>query len=186
MMPLYYRKKEAFEIINKDTIYPYIDTAPTQEIKAMIATLYITGCRLIELTELTKDNIICDDENVKIKLHTAKRTDGKLRTLLIDINTPYLIELLKHQKICPSVILFDASIRTYQRKLLKLNKQIQGTNTNQYITSHQLRHSRASFLAYNLEATIWELRAWFGWKSAEPASVYVIEQSSERFKNNIR
>ena len=185
-MPRYYKDKEEFDIIGIKQIQPYIENAESLDLKAFISLIYITGCRLIEECDMTNDDITTEKDKVKMRLYTAKRKDRKRRLLILNKNTPFMNIILRHWKRNENLSLFRYSKRTYQRRILELNKLIHGDNINNYITAHQLRHSRASYLALKHNATTWELRAWFGWKTSQPSDVYVMELSSERFADKIK
>jgi len=185
LVPKYYIDKDEFTIINKKQIAQYIKAADCLDVQAAISILYLTGCRLVEMCDLTDDDITIKKDKVKLRIYTAKRNDRKRRLLTLNKNTPFMNLILRHVHRNTELSLFKYSKRTYQRRILELNKLLHGENTKRYITAHQLRHSRASYLALKHNATTWELRAWFGWKTSLPSDVYVMDLSSERFADKI-
>jgi len=152
-----------------------IETHPRN--KAIIATLYESGCRAGELIDLKISDITFDDIGAVIQV---KGKTGQRRLRLVyaapyltnwfaahpgnmDLKSPLWIGIgntNKHKALTYDDLRFML-IRSGEKAAIKKD-----------INPHQFRHSRATFLASHL--TEQQLKVYFGWtQGSDMASVYV-------------
>ena len=184
-MPIYYRPKEEFEIISKEQIEQYLNLSYDEEFKVLLALVWLTGARISEVIELKPSNFMVSETEVLVSIKAKKH--GKVGYRLFDLEkTPFLKDL-----VLPYVFsfpkesrMFFRSKRRYEQLLKELNESIHGNNFKNYITFHQLRHSRTTYLARILKAFPEELKAWFGHRS-NAFEEYYQPRRVERFKDKI-
>ena len=106
---------------------------------------------------------------------TFNESDPYIESLVL----PYI----KNRNIDQRVFLYGKSY--YQKMLLKLNKRIYGDDKGNYITFHEMRHSRLTFLGRVLKAMPEEIKSWTGSRT-DSFSIYFAARRVERFKGKIR
>ena len=180
-MPQYYRDKKDFNIIPRETVQEMIDSTDDLRMRCIISLAWITGARITEIMKLRRQDFkgSLKDDVVFIRLNTIK--GGVPRRLELSMTkTPFLLEyVVKYVKHRHGRI-FDIGVRRAQQKLLKINEK-----TGYYITFHEFRHSRISYLAREKEASLSELMDWTGWASTRQAGNYLIRKTSKRFRDQI-
>jgi integrase len=180
-MPKYYIEKEQFYIIPLEQLKRMIKSTDDIRMRAVLAIVWITGARIGEVLMLEKKNFTLDlaHNRILIFLHTLK--GGVDRELKISLNTPTVKEIILPYLDRKENKLFDIGERRVQQLLLKINKE-----TDLWLTFHQFRHGRVSYLARTKRASMAELMDWFGWKGTKEIGTYLIRESSERLEDEIR
>jgi integrase len=183
-MPKYYHSKDDFKIISQAEIYIMIQNETDERNKILVILAWLTGARIGEIIMLKGADIDIDDVNdeLRMRLMTEKQKSHPTRELYFSIaKTPFLIEyIIPYVKNRPGK-LFNIGIRRAQQLLKKNNEK-----TNFWFTFHEFRHSRLSYLARNLRASISEMMDWTGWASSSQVGTYVIRGAPKRFKDVIR
>ena len=184
-MPRYYKGKAEFRIIGPEKIGPYLEACPAPWAKALLALVYLSGARVTEALRVRNVDITVEGNDCLIKFITLKRGDDFPRVHIYSLEaTPYLKDIILPY--FQQHVGFDYTKRRAEQILHAINKKLSPQDTGEWITYHELRHSRNTYLARDLRATIWELRDWNGWKSSSMASTYVIPESSVRFRDRIK
>lgn len=180
-MPKYYIPKKEFYIISFEQVKRMINVTDDIRMKAILAIVWITGARIGEVLMLKKENFTFDLEHnrVLILLNTLK--GGVPRELKISLNTPTIKEIILPYLEKRTNLLFDLGERRTQQLLQKINKE-----TGLWLTFHQFRHSRITYLARIKRASMAELLDWTGWATTKEIGTYVIRESSERLEDEIR
>ena len=186
-MPKYYIPKKDFYIIPFEDVKMMINAAKDIRMKAILALVWITGARIGEILKLRKEDFIIDPEKNLVLLTIQTLKGGVPRELKLDINTPTMKEIvLRYIQTRHANQLFDIGERRAQQWLTEINQELWKDDKTKWLTFHQFRHSRSSFLGHRLRASMSELMDWFGWKSTSQVGTYQIRESSERFKDKIR
>ena len=187
-MPIYYRDKGDFKVISYKEVAHLINTAHkiTKNLRdpAIIALVWITGARIGEVLRLRKEDIDIDEEKneMRIRLITEKIPNRPIRELYLSLDTPLIRTIvMKHMEQCPADNLFNIGVRRAQQILKAVNEE-----TGYWLTFHEFRHSRLTFLARNLRASVSEMMDWTGWKSTSEIGTYIIRGAPKRFKDKIR
>lgn len=188
-MPKYYIPKEEFKIIPKEEIQPYLDAARDEDYKTALAVVWLTGMRIQEVVLLKARQISIDptDQSMEIRFQALKR--GRIGvpnfswndTFVSDVVLPYVQGAYAQGR---ERLFKRKSKSSYQKTLQAINKQLHGEAKERYITFHQFRHSRATYLV-RLGATTDELIAWFGRRTTD-FSDYTIATKTSRFRGHIK
>jgi integrase len=163
------------EILTEQEVRRLIDACETQRDRALIHTLYESGCRAGELLGLRIKDIQFDEYGC---IALVKGKTGPRRIRLIDA-TP---DLQLWVNMCPDRENQDAPLWPGRRKegrsighkrlfrlLQNLAKQ---AGVRKHVHPHLFRHSRATHLASVLKEA--QMREFFGWtKRSEVPSIYV-------------
>lgn len=179
-MPKYYHDKKDFKIIPKEDVDRLIGLFDRDDMKVLIALIWLTGARVGELLKVEKKHITITSDEFKIILETFKTKPRIYREIVFSAYTPYIRFLIIPYVEKSQDRLFHYSKRRYQQLLQKANKI-----TGLYYTFHEFRHSRLSFLARTLRASVSEMMDWTGWKTADPIPIYVMRGTADRFKDKI-
>lgn len=164
--------KSEGEILTKGEVDVMIDTTEQDQIKVLIAILYLTGHRVSEVLQLKKEDITFVNKRMNIKLIVEKRREYFEHTIWFNIErTPY-IDLIKSYvySLKDNQLLFESEYsdthitRQYVGRILR--------SLNPRVHPHLFRHTRATRLA-NLGYTEFQIQNWFGWKSSGQATGYV-------------
>ena len=181
-MPKYYIPKKDFYVIPFEQVKRMIKVTDDIRMKAILALIWVTGARIGEILKLRKEDFTVDlnTDTVLILIPTLK--GGSPRELELSINdTPTMKEIILPYLAKRDNLLFDIGRRRTQQLLQKINKE-----TDYWLTFHQFRHSRITYLARKERASTAELMDWTGWNTSRQVGTYIIKQSSKRFKNRIR
>lgn len=185
-MPKYYIPKEAFVIIDAEEIKRYIDAAPDMDMAVFLATCWLTGSRINEIVGLQRHNINIDYVQETLQFSIKAQKHGKIGYPSFSFFDPFVRDmLLPYFEFTREGNIFQRKKRSYQAALLRLNKHIYGFNTEKYITFHQLRHSRISFLARDLQASPEELKSWTGHR-ASSFEFYFAPRRVDRFRGKMK
>lgn len=162
-MPRYYKPKADFEIVDKEKIKPYIELAPDSDYKALIALMWLTGMRIQEAVNLTKERVKIDEKRKIVTIVNESLKKGKIGYPTFAFSDPFAEIVVNYFK---SNDKFKRGKRRYQQMLKMLNQKIHGEDKSNYITFHYLRHSRITYLTRVLDATPEEIKSWTGHRSS--------------------
>jgi integrase len=184
-MPKYYVNKLSFHIISKEEILPYIESNPDEDSKYAIALAWLTGMRIREVVDLTTGNFSVNEGLKFVTITYKSRKKGRLGSpsfafsdpFIEDIILPYYRKALSERR---ERLLIRKTTRRYQQILQKLNTQLHGMDTQRFVTFHQMRHSRISYLVQYLKATMAEIKSFTG-RATNPDE-YIIAQDTEKFR----
>lgn len=178
-MPIYKFQRSEKRIEQKETNL-IILSMPTEELKAVVSLLYISGARISEILSLRRENIIEDIESIQINIISLKQKKKKRETFYIQNerpltfrrDTPFMNYILEYIKGVPkSEKLFNVT-RFQVWYYIK--------RANMFCSPHCFRHSRLQRLA-DLGATAHQIRMFAGHSKID-SSVSYIESSSRSLK----
>jgi len=186
-MPSYYIPKEEFRIVKYDEILPYVENAPDLEYSIFIQIGYITGMRLSEIINLKASDFYINEKERELTISHKALKFGKVGYATFSFDDPFVMNIINYVRgFNPEDYIFHRrSKSSYQKMLLKLNRQLHKNNYQKYITFHYLRHSRITFLARILKAFPEELKAWTGHRSMAFEDYYM-PRKVERFKGQFQ
>lgn len=175
-------KKDYQKVITTEEVKSMIEKTYNVEHKVLIALLYITGARPVEILDLKANSFEITDNELRILVTTKKR--GINRLLCFDMETPfvkdliipYVNDLVQKQK--DNLFSFKTSDRV---------RQIVYSLSDNKITPYAFRHNRLTQLALS-GATPYELMIWKGSKSLESVSPYIYRSPDMllNLKNKVR
>lgn len=185
-MPRY--KIQRTTIISGAETKQMIDDTPTLRDKAMIAVLYLYGCRPTELRTLTREDFYIDGEKLWLRIHTAKTRMKKgsspilrsKRNIFAFLKDNFTTVILDYIKICPygeKIFVYGNSEKTSNSNMDRILK-----STNPNCCAYVFRHTRNTILAEE-GATESQLMGWNGWRDGRPAGNYV--KGTKRLVENI-
>ena len=158
-------------ILVEEEIKKLLDACPNIRDKALISTIYDSGCRVGELLNLKLKDIEIVDYGMKVCL-TGKT--GMRKILLISA-VPYLTEWLnKHPIKQPESYLWvkrNGKRISYGRTRNLLAEAAIAAGIKKKVNPHNFRHSRATFYASKLRER--EMMEYFGWKKSDTVGIYV-------------
>jgi integrase/recombinase XerD len=162
------------DVLNKDDVFTLINYCQQSRDKALVCTLYESGCRVGELKNMDVDDLHFTD--LGVELHVSGKT-GTRRILLLE-SKPYLLNWLedrppfeervkKHGKEITRHPLWSTLILPYKRLksssiqsfLTQLGRQ---TGLKKKTNAHNFRHSRCTYLSKFMSDA--QMRQYFGWK----------------------
>jgi site-specific recombinase XerD/ribosomal protein L40E len=167
------------DLLTEEEVLKFIDAAEHARDKALIATLYESGCRAGELLGMQIKDVSFDDKLGGTVVFMTGKT-GKRRLLLV-FSTPYIkVWLNRH----PLKADRDAALWVgignrskhepleYDMLNFMLKKLGKKCEIKKPVNPHHFRHSRASYLAKFL--TEQQLKVYLGWtQGSAMASTYV-------------
>jgi len=159
------------EILTKEEVLRMVAYCQDIRNKAMIISLYESGCRINELLSVRLKDTTFDDYGLTVVV-SGKTGSRKLR--LVD-STPYISMLLKEKKKDKEDYLFTSrnsnriSEWTVRQILQNMAKKCDIVKP---VNPHAFRHARATHLARKL--TEQEMKKFFGWtQDSRMASIYI-------------
>lgn len=163
------------EILTPQEVQSIIAAATTPRDRALIASLYESGCRIGELLGLQMKHIQQHPHGFQI---TVTGKTGSRRVLLIAC-APYLSEWLnqhprREDPQSPVWATSDhrAGLLCYGRVSAILRKTARRAGVTKAVNPHNFRHSRATHLANHLTEA--QMKEYFGWvQGSDMASTYV-------------
>lgn len=187
------QQHNSIPVLERYQIIDCIKAIPNDELayrnKALIAFMYLTGCRVEECCRYTRyvwDYNLQKVRRVKADSLKAKQVDwNKKEGRIIVHNLRTLKNRELHYRNIPIMInsLEEPMVRYLIAYLLKLDDesllfQISRVRAYQILSSvglfnHWMRHVRASHLCTDYNLNSHELRQFFGWTDDRPGSVYV-------------
>jgi len=165
------------ELLTEEEIKKLIHTAESPRDKALISTLFESGCRVGEIATMTIGKVVFD--NYGTMIHVKGKTGS--RKIRLVSSTPYLANWLqchpfKGDREAPLWVImgqrdYHKSMRycTIRNRLKKLFKK---AGIKKRPNPHLFRHSRATYLANHL--TEFQMNQYFGWiQGSDMPSTYV-------------
>lgn len=162
------------DLLTEEEINNIIRCAENVRDKALISTLYESGCRISELALIKIKNLQFD--SIGAKMIVAGKTGSRMIRLIL--SSPYLKEWISehpfnNETCCPVWISREQKkCLSYERIAIIIKKASKKAGITKKVNPHNFRHSRATHLArYLTEA---QMKFYFGWtQSSDMASVYV-------------
>ena len=184
-MPKYHVPKEQFHIITKEEMIPYLEHAPDEDSRFAIALAWLTGMRVSEVKDVSPSNFSVQEHDSSLTINYQSKKHGKKGAPSFSFNDPFISEIvLPYYRKAASGrrdrLLIRTTTRRYQQILQKLNEDIFGSDRSRWMTFHQLRHSRITYLVQVLKATIPEVMGFTG--RATVPNEYMILQQTEKFR----
>lgn len=161
------------ELLTETEVRLLIEHSEKARDRAIIASLYESGCRICELLNLKIKHLIFDKYGA---VATVSGKTGSRRTRLI-FSVQYIQEWLNNHPRKDNVdsYLFvkgDGEIMGYNRVKDILQLSAKKAGIKKKVNPHNFRHSRATYLANHLTEA--QLKSLFGWaQSSKMASVYI-------------
>jgi len=143
-----------------------ISNIPDKQTKAMACLAYLTGARVSELTQITKENIFIEDGYLKVRCVVLKKRKEKIPTRKVGarLDEHWLVEpILLYLDELQSNTLFPFHRITIYTRLLKAT----GFNP------HGFRKLRATHLRKEHNFDSYQLKKFFRWSSVTPSESYV-------------
>lgn len=177
-MPLIKTIRE--DIISEDELKETINNCKTEEMKAFVCILALTGGRISEVLNIrAKDIEITDEDCWTLSILTLKQRPKQWqipprRTL------KFPREVLFEKVIRPFInnSLFKPNDRIFPKSSVFYYKRLKEANPESY--PHLFRHTLATKLSDRVNT--FDLKEWFGWKKLSMAEKYV---HSKRAIDNI-
>ena len=170
-----FKHKIPEELISKEEAIKLIDKAETIRDKALISTLFESGCRISELGNLRIKNVVFDQYGTVI---IVSGKTGMRRIRLID-STPYLANWIENHPFrddsekplwCSTFNRKNAIGYQTINKLLR--KAAERTGLKKKVNPHIFRHSRSTINANFLTES--QMNNYFGWtQGSRMPSIYV-------------
>jgi len=179
-MPIY--KKEINRLIELDEVKQMLNKCKIVSHQVVIAILYLTGARPIEIVNLEKNNIKIVGEDLHMDLITVKKGLDRILPFSIE-ETPFIKDL-----VIPYVErLSDPEDRLFKFRTVTRIKQIVYYASDNILCPYNFRHNRLSRLGL-AGASAHELMYWKGAKDLKSVSAYLYRNPSvlNRLKNQIQ
>jgi len=142
-------------------------------LKALIAFLYLYGCRISEALNLKRRNIWVDGRYLVAQIGVLKRRKEKKGPYE---NIPHLLRVHIDAPFVKDILLpYIQGIKNREAKIFPFSRQLawlRMKELNQKISPHVFRHDRLMKLALK-GATEAQLMDWAGWTDARPAGDYI-------------
>jgi len=165
------------ELLTEQDVDKLIKTAETSRDKALISTLFESGCRIGEIATLTIGKVVFDDYGTVI---SVKGKTGSRKIRLVS-STSYLANWIQDHPFKGNK---DAQLwvtigqRNYHKAMRyctirnRLYKLVKKSGIQKRCNPHMFRHSRATYLANHL--TEFQMNQYFGWiQGSDMPSTYV-------------
>lgn len=167
-------------MLSKEEIKKLIDAADFEKTKLMIKTLYSTGLRVSELTNLTPKDIDFNENNGFVRSGKGKKDR---RFFLSQSLSKELKKYLENNPNNKYLFSEDKPLtsRNIQTIIKRLGKK---ANINKKITPHSMRHSFATHLLEN-GANLAEIQQLLGHENLETTRIYVhiSQEQLKKIKN---
>lgn len=159
------------ELLTEEEVLKMVEVADNPRDKALIMTLYESGCRIGEIGSMKVKHVSFDDYGAVLIVNGKT---GMRRVRVIN-SAPYLSEWLRYlngDKESPLWVSKGGKFLTYSGITRIIRKWAKEAGIKKRVYPHLFRHSRATHLAnYLTEA---QMKNYFGWaQSSKMASVYV-------------
>jgi len=167
-MPKYKFKRKA--LTTHEEIASMIKKAKEPWLKAIIAFLYVFGCRISEALAMQKEDVWIERDTLCVNIPLLKRRKTKgpyerpAHILRVKINTPFIDEFIKYWEELPPYKKIFPHSRWWTWKKIK--------ETNKKISPHVFRHDRLTKIAMK-KPNPFLLKEWAGWSDTRPAESYV-------------
>lgn len=155
--------------------------------KAVFQTLYRTGLRVSELSNLKKQDIDLNSKDKAISINVTAGKGNKDRTVYIDQDTLKLINTMIYKRqrkgkkdktdylfttLNGKEKLSERNIQHIIKKYAKITDKRLGTNFKEQLTPHKLRHSFTIYLLNEAERPINEVQKLLGHSNLATTSIY--------------
>ena len=165
------------ELLDQDEVRRMVAAADTPRDKALIHTLYESGCRVGELASLRLKHVVFDDAGAQIVVSGktgARRV--RLITAVPDLSAWVNVHPLRDHTSAPLWINTQGHTRHQPMRYDALRAAVKRTaaraKINKRVHPHIFRHSRATHLAKHLTEA--QMKEFFGWvQGSEMAATYV-------------
>jgi site-specific recombinase XerD len=168
------------EVLTEEEVFKMVDAASNDRDKAMIAVWYEAGLRVAELATLRiKDVMWQNGDDVKAKIKVRGKTGERVIPLVV--SAPYLKRWLENHPFRddPDAVVFCSFAKSnyggvidYQPLLRKVKEIAKRAGIRKKISTHTLRHTRASVLANFLTEA--QMCQYFGWiQGSDMPRIYV-------------
>lgn len=175
-MPAYYRLKKKFGVVRVDEIQKYIDAAQTIDMKVLLSLAWLSGQRMIQMLRLHRNDISIEKDGLIISYSAAKH--GKETTHVYGLDDPYVQYIIAYITTRDGII-FPLCKRSYQSKLLKINKLIYPDNKEQWLIFHYFRHARITHWIRNLGLQPAEVKDLTGHKSTAYEEYFQVQKAAK-------
>jgi integrase len=165
--------RAAEDMLTEEEVKKLIETAETPQTKALVATLYESGCRIGELFYLKIGQVKFDEYGAQLFV-TGKTGFRRVRVIA---SVPYLSDWINRhpQKDDPEALLWMNNWLkpcTYGGIANMLRRISRKAGIKKRMNPHNFRHSRATYLANFLTEA--QMKEHFGWtQDSKMAAVYV-------------
>lgn len=161
------------ELLTERDVERLLEAASDTQMKAMLAVLWETGCRVGELLTMRIGSVIPRERYAQVRL------SGKTgeRCIPIVFSWPYLqqwmmIHPYRGESSSPMWLDRDGKPMKYGAFRMRLQRLAKKAGVTKPVNPHSFRHARASQLAKKLTES--QLSAYFGWvQGSEMPQVYV-------------
>ncbi|MEM3484845.1 MAG: site-specific integrase [Candidatus Methanomethyliaceae archaeon] len=167
-MPKYKFKRQ--ELTTKEEVERMIRQADKPWLKAIIAFLYLFGCRCSEALLVKKEDLWVENDTIHVKIPILKRKDTNgpyerpLHILRVKQDAPFADVVLDYWRSVPE------GKRLFPHSRWWTWKQIKKLNPN--MSPHVFRHDRLTKIALK-RPDPYLLKEWAGWSDTRPAEHYV-------------
>jgi len=167
--------KSSEELITESEIKRMIACSLNCRDKALISTLYESGCRISELGLVKFKDVVFDQYGAVVNV-TGKTGPRRVRLVT---SAPYLQDYInKHENNQDSdhfiwtKVSGNKDLLSYSRLTELIKRAAKRAGINKRIHAHLFRHSRATFLAKKLTEA--QMKQYLGWaQSSKMAAIYV-------------
>jgi len=170
-MPRYKFKRR--EITTVAEVRDMIERARWDWLRALIAFLYLFGCRISEALNLRRKDVWVEGSYLVAKIGVLKRRKEARGPYE---NVPHLIHVSLNAPFVKDVIIpYIEKIEDYERRLWPYTRQLvwmRLKELNPFVSPHVFRHDRLMKLAMK-GATELQLMDWAGWSDPRPAENYI-------------
>ncbi|MCM8786852.1 MAG: site-specific integrase [Candidatus Omnitrophica bacterium] len=158
------------DIISEKELRETINRARSNEIKVLIAILYLTGARISEVKSIRAKDIEIDEDCWYIEMITLKQRKKEWQ-IPIKRRLKLVREVLFEKIILPylKAMGFKENEFIFSKTRQYYYKEIKFANPNMY--PHLFRHTLATVLSERVDP--YSLKEWFGWKKLETSLRYV-------------
>lgn len=166
------RIKMPEDLLTEDDIKKLVNAASNPRDKALIMTIYESGCRIGEILPLELKHVHFDEYGAQLMVN-GKTGQRRVRVIAA---TPFLAEWInKHPINEPNSPLWwvnNAQGLRYGTIVKHIKEIAVRANIKKRVNPHSFRHSRATYLANHLTEA--QMKEHFGWvQGSDMASVYV-------------
>ena len=172
-IPSYKTDKVVDDVLSEETVKDIIDAAPTQKTKLIIRFLFKTGCRVSEMVNIRLSD--CESKRKYVRLRIIGK-GNKERKLYIPKDLFSEIQ----QEFRGKSYLFESETgrQLHRRNVLKQVRRA-GLRAGFNITSHDLRHARATDLLLRKNVSLKAVSRYLGHSTtATTADMYIHDEFS--------
>lgn len=156
-------------ILTRDEVEVMIAGACSIRDQALVAVLYILGCRISEALALRVNDIIIRETVVSFRIVSLKRreTTEYVHTVTVSKETPFINIVTEY---IDAISITEDNARLFPFDRIQAWRIVKKLNPNAWL--HLFRHTRLTKLAEQ-GANPFQLQIWAGWKSIKQADTYV-------------